>query len=61
MIIKYILILLISFNIDPLIYELINVTIFIGILICTIFSIIQSLRGIEADLPFISDAVKIQI
>ncbi len=60
-IIKYIYILINNLQISYVLQESIGTTIFIGILTLLIFSIIQCLRGNQADLPFISEAAKMQI
>ncbi len=60
-IIEYIYVIAINlFNIY-FIKDLIEAFLFVGMLTIITFSIIQCLRGMEADLPLISDAVKMQI
>ncbi len=58
---EYIYILIISINNIRFINESIQTFVFIGGLTFIIFAIVQTLRGIQADLPLITDATRMQI
>jgi len=36
-------------------------TVFLGVLVLVVFGVVQSLRGEEADIPSLSDAVRMQL
>jgi uncharacterized membrane protein len=36
-------------------------TVFLGVLVLVLFAVVQSLRGEEADIPSLSDAVRMQL
>ncbi len=61
LIINYIYILIFSFNLHPLILLIINKISILIMMTMLIFSILQCMRGIEANLPLISQAAKMQI